>query len=181
MIKYLKLFGETIEIKKILLAIILILINLSVAQAKNISATLFVNGKIIDQFEDDDFTMTLKDFSEAKCRINLKNNLDFKFSPRIKIKFSTNYGERFEDKKILTAINPGSSTYLDIEMKNYSVTERKNTSAWLQIWLDGDKLISEDTETEVWQKIMLDGEKNIFNEHYFCVKFDFLIKEEKNF
>ena len=153
--------------------------NITFASDKNISAIFFLNNEIFDQFEDNDIEVTLKDFSKTKCKIILKNNLDFKFRPRIKIKFSDNFGKRFEDKKILSAIEIGCSTEFEIDMKNYSVTRRKNTSAWLQIWLDGDKLISEDENTQTWQKISLDGGKNIFNEHYFCVKFDFKIADDE--
>jgi len=158
--------------KFLLMSMLLVVVNISVVQAKNISATFFLNGNIFDQFEAEDLKVTLKDFSATTCKIHLKNNLDFKFRPRIKIKFSDNWGNRSEDKKILPPVEVGKSLDFDIEMKNYSVTRRKNTSAWLQIWLDGDKLVSEDAETAVWQKILFDGER-LFNEHYFCVKFDF--------
>lgn len=164
--------------KKIFLLIMLLVANISAAQAKNISATFFLNGEVFDQFAQEDVEITLEKFSATTCRLHLKNNLDFKFRPRVKVRFVENWGNKFEDKKTLPPVEVGKAIDFDIEMKNYSVTRRKNTTAWLQIWLDGDRLISEDAETAVWQKIQLDGER-LFNEHYFCVKFDFQFKDSE--
>ena len=116
----------------------LLVANISAAQAKNISATFFLNGEVFDQFAQEDVEITLEKFSATTCRLHLKNNLDFKFRPRVKVRFVENWGNKFEDKKTLPPVEVGKAIDFDIEMKNYSVTRRKNTTAWLQIWLDGD-------------------------------------------
>lgn len=139
--------------KVFILAIIFSLMIFSVAQANNIAAKLFFNEKIVQEFDNDTFEIKFKDFFKSTCRLRLKNNLNFDFKPKVRIIFRDNWGTTFEDKKNLPAIIAGKSLDFDIEMKNYLLKGRKNTSAWLQIWLI--------------------GEKNIFSENYFCIRFNF--------
>lgn len=140
--------------KKVFILVMIFSITIfSVAQANNISAKLFFNEKIVQEFENDTFEIKFKDFFRSTCRLRLKNNLNFDFKPEVRIIFRDNWGTTFEDKKILPVISAGKSIDFNIEMKNYLLQGRKNTSAWLQIWLI--------------------GEKNIFSENYFCVRFNF--------
>lgn len=140
--------------KKIfILAAIFILANFSLAQAENISAKLFFNGKVVEPFENDEFEITFGEFFKSTCKLRLKNNLEYDFKPRVRIILSENWGTKFEEKKNLPTIAPGKSLDFNIEMKKYSLAGRKRTSAWLQIWIE-------------------DKEK-VLSENYFCVKFIF--------
>ena len=164
--------------KKFLIIFVILLVICNVSYAEKISATFFVNGEIYDQFERDFEIVTLKKFSETTCRLRIKNNLNTKFRPRIKLRFGDNFGNKFEEMKNLSDIESGESLNFDIEMKNFSVRKSKNTSAGLQIWMDGYKIISEVGGETFFEKISYD-DRNIFDENYFCVRFNFEIADDE--
>lgn len=164
--------------KKFLLLMILLGI-FNVAHAEKISTELFLNDAIFDQFENEGVQVTLKEFSKTHCRLYIKNKLSTKFRPQAKIHFTDNWGMKKNETKILSEIDSGKTIFLDIFMKDYTVNRRKNTSAWLQIWLSGEKLVLEDNEISTWQKISPSEIKDFFSENYFCIKFNFLISDEE--
>lgn len=88
--------------KKIfILAALFILMSFSVTHAENISAKLFFNGKVVKQFENDEFEITFGEFFKSTCKLRLKNNLEYDFKPRVRIIFSANWGGKIsEEKKI---------------------------------------------------------------------------------
>ncbi|MBQ6976240.1 MAG: hypothetical protein IJQ16_06790 [Selenomonadaceae bacterium] len=164
--------------KKFFMIFVILFGICNASYAAKISATFFVNGEIYDQFERDSEIVTLKQFSETVCRLQIKNKLDTKFRPRIKIRFGDNWSGGTAEIKNLSDIESGGILNFDIEMKNFSVRKRKNTSAWLQIWMDGHKIISENDGEIFFEKINYD-DRTIFDEHYFCVKFDFEISDDE--
>lgn len=136
--------------------------NFAVTQANNISTKILFNGEVIQEFENDEIKITFGKFFKSTCKLRFKNNLESNFKPKIRMIFRDNWGNEFKDKKNLPVVNAGKTLDFDIEMKNYNLIGRKNTRAWLQIWIE-------------------DKEK-VLSEKYFCVQFiftDYLIEDSE--
>lgn len=122
------------------------------AQANIINTTFYLNGEVFDQFTAEPLPVNAKTFSAIKCRLHITNNSDKSFKPRIKLQFGDNFGNNKKNETQAAAtLAVGQSTDFFVDMKNFSVDTKKDSQAWLQIWLDGNEKVLE--------------------EHYWCVRF----------
>ncbi|MBR1396982.1 MAG: hypothetical protein IJ563_05565 [Selenomonadaceae bacterium] len=167
--------------KKILLCIAslmltILMINLSYSSAEKsnvINTTLYLNDEIYDQFERSEVKISKSEWSTWKkdeegsvdyvkiyfndkwtVRLNVINNSNTIWQkPKIKIRFSDNWGHGNIYIQTLLPIEAGKAADFIIPLNSYSVRASDRTSVWLQIWIDKK------------------GAPPI-DEVYYCIKFD---------
>lgn len=127
-------------------------------QRKNFSGLLktefYLNGVPYNQDEhkNDREKVSRAEWLQTQARLHIINDTgDIWQNPTIKFIFGQNWGGKVIDTKTLPALKVGESADFVIPF-DYLLADRKNTSAYLQIYLSGDE-----SKTD---------------EHYWCVWFD---------
>lgn len=114
----------------------------------------YLNGELYDQHahKDDKVKITRDEWQRSQVRLHITNDTGATWqNPTIEFKFGQNWGgERLTQKKTLPALNQGESADFVIPFEPFTISERKNTSAYLQIWLEGDESKMDEHYWGVW-------------------------------
>ena len=120
----------------------------------NIKTDLYLNGKLFDQFKEDNVKISQKDFKKCKFLLHIENNTNADWdNSKLEITFRPNYGgeevTRFQE---LQTLKPGEVVNLKIPVDLYEIPDIAQ-AAWLQIWVRGNE--------------------KFLTEKYWCVVFEF--------
>ena len=120
----------------------------------NIKTDLYLNGKLFDQFKDENVIISKKNFKTCQFLLHIENNTNAAWdNSKLEITFKPNYGgkevTRFQELKTL---QPGEVVNLKIPVDSYEIPDIAQT-AWLQIWVRGNE--------------------KFLTEKYWCVIFEF--------
>ena len=119
-----------------------------------IKTQFYLNGALFNQFEhtDERIKISRAKWLQSQARLRITNDTSNVWrNPTIKFIFGQNWGGNISETKTLLALAPGESAEFIIPF-DYQISDRKNTSAYLQIYLNGDE--------------------SKLDEHYWCVWFD---------
>ena len=104
---------------------------------------LYLNDSLFDQFEhiNDNIKITRAQWSATQLRLHITNDTDALWlNPKIKFVIGQNWGDgKITQTRELPTLASGESTEFIIPFNLLSVSDRENTSAYFQIWLDGDE------------------------------------------
>lgn len=115
----------------------------------------YLNGELFNQFEhkQDKMKISRADWLRTQARLHITNDTGQIWqNPTIKFIFGQNWGDNFTDTKTLPALNVGEAVDFVIPFNLFTLSDRKNTGAYIQIYLEGDE--------------------SKMDEHYWCVWFD---------
>lgn len=116
---------------------------------------LYLNGAPFNQFDymDKNIKITRGEWLQNQVQLRITNDTGKLWSnPKIKFILGQNWGDKVTDTKTLPTLAPGESADFVIPFNLLNISEHPNTSAYFQIWLDGDE--------------------SKMDEHYWCVWFD---------
>ena len=118
----------------------------------------YLNDELYDQFEHlhEKVKITREQWRQTQARLRITNDTgELWLNPTIKFTLGQNWGEgRVQETKSLPTLAAGESADFIIPFDLLAVSERDNTSTYIQIWLNADK-----SKTD---------------EHYWCVWFDII-------
>ncbi|MBQ6298524.1 MAG: serine/threonine protein kinase [Selenomonadaceae bacterium] len=116
----------------------------------------YLNNELYDQFAHlhEKVKITREQWRQTQARLRITNDTgELWLNPTIKFTLGQNWGEgRVQETKSLPTLLAGESADFIIPFDLLAVSERENTSTYIQIWLNADK-----SKTD---------------EHYWCVWFD---------
>ena len=97
--------------------------------------------------------ITRDEWRQTQVRLHITNDTGGIWN-ELKIKFILNQtmGDELNSTKSVPVLNVGESVDFIIPFDSYELSDRENTSAYIQIWLEGDE--------------------SKMDEHYWCVWFD---------
>lgn len=115
----------------------------------------YLNGALFDQFAHmhENIKITRDEWRRTQARLHVTNDTGGIWND-LQIKFIINQtmGDELNSIKSVPVLNVGESTDFVIPFNSYELSDRKNSSAYIQIWLEGDE--------------------SKMDEHYWCVWFD---------
>ena len=121
-----------------------------------IRTEFFFNGEPYDQFEHlhENMPITREQWRQSGVRLRITNDTGKIWrEPTIKYKLGHNWGGGVTEKKTLPDLADGDSAEFEVPF-DFEVSDRQNTQAYVQIWLDGD-------------------EKKL-DEHYWSIRFEII-------
>ena len=121
-----------------------------------IKTEFFLNDELFDQFAyiHEHVKISRAAWQQSSVRLRITNDTGRVWpNPTIKFKFGQNRGGDVSDTKTLPALADGASTDFVIPF-DYALSAKPETSAVIQIWLNGDK--------------------TKLDEHYWCIWFDII-------
>ena len=108
-----------------------------------IETNFSVNGTAFNQAMPEGITLNRESWSEYHATLNVVNKTGVLWNnPSIRIMFSDNWGSKYTETKSLPPIAPGESATFSIPVGSYIVSDRPQTSAWLQVYLNTENLPS---------------------------------------
>ena len=115
----------------------------------------FMNGAPLNQFDyiSDNMKITRAELLRSNVRLRITNDTDRVWQkPTIKFILGQNWGDKVTDTKSLPNLSSGESADFVIPFDALTLSDRANTHAYIQIWLNGDE--------------------SKMDEHYWCIWFD---------
>ena len=116
-----------------------------------------MNGTAFNQFDyiSEHIQITRGEWLQNQVRLHIINDTG-KLWPNPKIKFilGQNLGDKVTDTKTLPTLAPGESADFVIPFNLLSISERPNTGAYFQIWLDGDESKMDEHYWSTWFDIV---------------------------
>ena len=115
----------------------------------------YLNGEPFDQFAHmhENIKITRDDWRRTQARLHIINDTGRIWNaPTIKFILNQTAGDKLESTKSLPALNVDAAADFIVPFDLYQLSDRKNSSAYIQIWLEGDE--------------------SKMDEHYWCVWFD---------
>lgn len=121
-----------------------------------LKTSFYLNGVLFDQFEhiSENIKITRAEWLSSQALLRITNDTgEAWLNPKIKFVIGQNWGDgKITQTKELPTLAIGESAEFMIPFNLLSVSDIENTSAYFQIWLDGDE--------------------SKMDEHYWCVWFD---------
>ena len=120
-----------------------------------LKTAFYLNDAKIDQFAhmNENIKITRDEWRRTQARLQITNDTgDIWRNPTIKFILSQQTGDKVEETKSLPSLAVGESAEFLIPFDLLALSERENTSAYIQLWLNGDE--------------------SKMDEHYWCVWFD---------
>ena len=114
-----------------------------------------MNDAPINQFDyiADNMKITRAELLRSSFRLRITNDTDRVWQkPTIKFIFGQNWGDKVTETKSLPNLASGESADFVIPYNAFTLSDRANTHAYIQIWLNGDE--------------------SKMDEHYWCIWFD---------
>ena len=108
-----------------------------------LKTALYMNGALFDQFEylHESIKMSRDQWRRTQARLHITNDTGTVWkNPTIKFTLGQNWGEgTVKETRTAASLAPGESTDFVIPFELLNVSERENTSTYIQIWLSGDE------------------------------------------
>ena len=120
-----------------------------------LKTAFYLNGALFDQFAhmNENIKISRYEWRRTQARLQITNDTDDIWrNPTIKFILSQQTGDKVEETKSLPALAVDASAEFVIPFDLLALSERENTSAYIQLWLNGDE--------------------SKMDEHYWCVWFD---------
>ena len=117
---------------------------------------IYLNNSLYNQFEhvNERIKISRADWLQSQARLRISNDTgDVWQNPTIKFIFGQNWGGNVSATKTLPALASGASAEFVIPF-DYQISDRKNTSAYLQIYLNGDESKTDERYWCVWFDIV---------------------------
>ena len=118
-----------------------------------IKTEFFLNDSPFNQFEHvgTPTKISRDEWRQTSARLHIVNDSGKVWNnPRVKFILGQNRGGQFTDTKILPALGVDESTDVIIPFNLMNVSDRPNTSAYIQIWLEGDGAQSDEKYWCTW-------------------------------
>lgn len=123
-----------------------------------LKTAFYLNGALFDQFEhmSNKIKISRASWLQSQARLRITNDTgELWQSPRIKFIFGQNWGDdKITDTKTLPPLAPGESADFVIPFNLLFVSDKKNTRAYFQIWLEGDESKMEEHYWSAWFDIV---------------------------
>lgn len=120
-----------------------------------LKTAFYLNDAQIDQFAHmhENIKISRDEWRRTQARLQITNDTgDIWRNPTIKFILSQQTGDKVEETKSLPSLAVGEAAEFLISFDLLALSERENTSAYIQLWLNGDE--------------------SKMDEHYWCVWFD---------
>ena len=118
---------------------------------------LYLNGTAFNQFDyiSEHIQITRGEWLQNQVRLRITNDTGkLWLNPKIKFILGQNLGDKVTDTKTLPTLAPGESADFVIPFNLLSISERPNTGAYFQIWLDGDESKMDEHYWSAWFNII---------------------------